>query len=85
MELIFVILPLALLIAGISVAAFLWAARTDQFADLDTPAVRMLQEEEGAKAGGTRDARRTDQSRPTSVHTAPGTTGPCPVGEPPRG
>jgi cbb3-type cytochrome oxidase maturation protein len=53
MELIFLILPLALIIAGLAVAAFLWAARNDQFADLETPAMRMLGEEERA---GERDA-----------------------------
>ena len=52
MELIFIILPLALIIAGLSVAAFRWAARNDQFADLETPAMRMLGEEERAKDRG---------------------------------
>jgi len=42
METIFVLLPLALLIAAIAVAFFIWAARTGQFDDLDTPAIRIL-------------------------------------------
>ena len=42
METIFVLLPLALLIAAIAVGLFIWAARTGQFDDLDTPAVRIL-------------------------------------------
>ncbi|MBP7569475.1 MAG: cbb3-type cytochrome oxidase assembly protein CcoS [Acidobacteria bacterium] len=42
METIFVLLPLALLIAAIAVGSFVWAAKTGQFDDLDTPAVRML-------------------------------------------
>ncbi len=46
METIFVLLPLALLIAAIAVGFFVWAARTGQFDDLDTPAVRMLFDEE---------------------------------------
>jgi len=41
-ETIFVLLPLALLIAAIAVGFFIWAARSGQFDDLDTPAVRML-------------------------------------------
>jgi cbb3-type cytochrome oxidase maturation protein len=41
-ETIFVLLPLALLIAAIAVGFFVWAARTGQFDDLDTPAVRIL-------------------------------------------
>ena len=46
METIFVLLPLALLIAAIAVGFFIWAARTGQFDDLDTPAVRMLFDDE---------------------------------------
>ncbi len=42
METIFVLLPLALLVAAIAVGFFIWAAKTGQFDDLDTPAVRML-------------------------------------------
>ena len=42
METIFVLLPLALLIASVAVGFFIWAALSGQFDDLDTPAVRML-------------------------------------------
>jgi cbb3-type cytochrome oxidase maturation protein len=45
-ETIFVLLPLALLIAAIAVGFFVWAARTGQFDDLDTPAVRILFDDE---------------------------------------
>jgi cbb3-type cytochrome oxidase maturation protein len=41
-ETIFVLLPLALLIAAVAVGFFIWAARSGQFDDLDTPAVRIL-------------------------------------------
>jgi cbb3-type cytochrome oxidase maturation protein len=41
-ETIFVLLPLALLIAAIAVGFFVWAARSGQFDDLETPAVRIL-------------------------------------------
>jgi cbb3-type cytochrome oxidase maturation protein len=46
METIFVLLPLALLIAAIAVGFFIWAARTGQFDDLETPPVRMLFDDE---------------------------------------
>lgn len=42
MELILVLLPFALLFAGIALALFVWAARSGQFDDLETPAVRIL-------------------------------------------
>jgi cbb3-type cytochrome oxidase maturation protein len=45
-EAIFVLLPLALLIAAIAVGFFIWAARTGQFDDLETPAVRILFDDE---------------------------------------
>jgi cbb3-type cytochrome oxidase maturation protein len=45
-ETIFVLLPLALLIAAIAVGFFIWAAKTGQFDDLETPAVRILFDDE---------------------------------------
>jgi cbb3-type cytochrome oxidase maturation protein len=45
MDAIFVLLPLAVLIAAIAVGFFVWAARTGQFDD-DTPAVRILFDDE---------------------------------------
>jgi cbb3-type cytochrome oxidase maturation protein len=62
METIFVLLPLALLIAAIAVAFFLWAARTGQFDDLDTPAVRILFDDEEIRQGGFFD-EPTEQDR----------------------
>ena len=46
MDTIFVLLPLALLIASIAVGFFIWAAKTGQFDDLETPAVRILFDDE---------------------------------------
>lgn len=42
MELVYVALPVALLVGGAALAAFVWAARDDQFEDLDTPPTRAL-------------------------------------------
>lgn len=50
METIFVLLPLALLIAGIAVGFFVWAARSGQFDDLETPALRILFDDEEPRA-----------------------------------
>ncbi|HYN44340.1 MAG TPA: cbb3-type cytochrome oxidase assembly protein CcoS [Thermoanaerobaculia bacterium] len=58
METIFVLLPLALLIATIAVGLFIWAAKTGQFDDLDTPAVRILFDDE-------------EPRRPAKAHAAP--------------
>lgn len=42
MEVIFILLPLALLVAGVALGAFLWAVRKGQYDDLDTPPLRVL-------------------------------------------
>ena len=42
MSVVLVILPLALLVVGAAVAAYVWAARSGQFDDTETPASRVL-------------------------------------------
>jgi cbb3-type cytochrome oxidase maturation protein len=42
MEVIFIVLPLALGLAGVALAAFLWAVRRGQYDDLDTPPFRAI-------------------------------------------
>ncbi len=41
----YVVLPLALLVAGGAVAAFAWSVRSGQLDDLDTPPRRILVED----------------------------------------
>lgn len=45
MTIIYVVLPLALLVVLGAVWAYVWAARTGQFDDLDTPALRVIVED----------------------------------------
>lgn len=76
METIFVLLPLALLIAAIAVGFFIWAARTGQFDDLDTPAVRILFDDEEPRRPEPRTppepaASDTPQSTPDPTGRAP--------------
>lgn len=42
MSVIQIILPLALVLAGLFLAAFVWSVRTRQLDDVDTPPLRML-------------------------------------------
>ncbi len=42
MSVIYIVLPLAIIIASAAVLAFIWAVRRGEFDDLDTPPVRML-------------------------------------------
>lgn len=46
MSVIYLLLPLAALLAVAAVAGFIWAVRRGQFDDLDTPAVRILHDED---------------------------------------
>ena len=45
MSVLFIVLPLALVIVGVAVAAFIWSTRTGQMDDLETPAVRILHDD----------------------------------------
>jgi cbb3-type cytochrome oxidase maturation protein len=46
MDILYLLVPLALALAFGAVMAFRWAAQNDQFDDLETPAIRMLLDDE---------------------------------------
>ena len=46
MSVIAVLLGFSMLLAGMFIAAFLWAVRSGQFADRHTPSLRMLQDDD---------------------------------------
>ena len=46
MDILYIAIPMALGIAGFFVLAFLWSVRNGQLDDLETPAVRMLFDDE---------------------------------------
>lgn len=45
MSVIFLVLPLALLIVAAAVWAFVWATKRGQYDDLETPAIRAMQDD----------------------------------------
>lgn len=47
MEVLFIILPLAIVMAGIAAAAFYWGVQGGQFDDLETPRFRALFDDPG--------------------------------------
>jgi cbb3-type cytochrome oxidase maturation protein len=47
MAILYLLVPLALLLAAAGVWGFLWAVRTNQYDDVQTPAIRMLLDDEG--------------------------------------
>ena len=46
MSVIFIVLPLAVLLAAAAIAGFIWATRGGQFDDLDTPPIRAIIDED---------------------------------------
>jgi cbb3-type cytochrome oxidase maturation protein len=68
MEVIYVLLPSALIFAAGAVALFAWAARSGQFDDLETPALRILGDDSPCDAPA-RD-RPTDAVEPANEFPA---------------
>ena len=52
MKIIYLLIPLSLLLLGFALWAFFWAVRNDQFDDLDTPALDVLDDEEPPRRSG---------------------------------
>jgi len=50
MDIIYLLLPVALIIVIIIIAIFLWAVKSDQFDDLEGPAHRILMDDDINKA-----------------------------------
>ncbi len=46
MIVLYLLVPLAIVLAAVGVTAFLWAVRNGQFDDVETPALRVLIDEE---------------------------------------
>jgi len=64
MSVVFVVFPIAMVIVAAAVAAFIWAMRSGQFEDLETPGLRMLHEEEARERRS--DEATSDDARPTN-------------------
>lgn len=44
MSVLYIVLPIALVIVAVAVGAYAWAVKDGQYDDLDTPAVRIVDE-----------------------------------------
>ena len=66
MSVIYIVLPLAILMAMVAVGAFLWAVHRGQFDDLEVPAYRVLFEEDSVPGASTKSqASDSKQTRST--------------------
>ncbi|MBS3742825.1 MAG: cbb3-type cytochrome oxidase assembly protein CcoS [Wenzhouxiangellaceae bacterium] len=57
MKIIYVLIPLSLMLLGLAVWAFFWAVKNDQFEDLDTPALDILDDDETEDSDTNREKR----------------------------
>lgn len=55
-----ILVPVSMVLLGVAIAVFIWAVNRRQFDDLDTPAVRILLDDDAAPA----PARRGDSGAP---------------------
>jgi cbb3-type cytochrome oxidase maturation protein len=53
-----IVIPLAFVFAGLAIAAFMWTVRTGQMDDLDTPASRILFEDDDTKSAKRPNAKK---------------------------
>ena len=67
MEILFVLIPLSLVLLGIAVWAFFWAVRTGQFEDLDSPAYRILMDDDEQPERGHGDRSADAAGRETEA------------------
>ena len=58
MNIIFILIPLGLVLLIAAVGAFFWAIRNDQFDDLDSPAWRILLDDDRQPPSTDKDANR---------------------------
>jgi len=63
MQVIFVLLPLAMLMGAGALAAFFWAAHRGQFDDLDTPRYRALFDDDAPARNAASSAEPKEPSK----------------------
>lgn len=59
MNVLYVLIPLGLVLLGLAVWAFFWAVGSGQFDDMDTPAWRVVMDDD--RAPPTRDEEKEDE------------------------
>ena len=67
MEVIFIVLPLALVLAAVACAAFYWAVNRGQYDDLDTPPLRILFDDSGSAGAASKASSSRRQPVVTKV------------------
>jgi cbb3-type cytochrome oxidase maturation protein len=66
MEILYLLVPLAVILAGVIVWAFLWSVRTGQFDDLEGPAHQILMDEDEPRNSASH--ANSDPAKPPAEH-----------------
>ena len=61
MDILYILIPVSLLLVTVIVALVIWAVNSDQFADLESPAHRILLDDDGVSAP---NGPSSDDSKP---------------------
>jgi len=64
MEILYLLIPLALVLLGVAIWAFMWAVRSGQFDDLEGPAHRILMDDDDPRIPGQADKPEADLKEP---------------------
>lgn len=54
MEILYLLIPIALIFIAVAIAAFIWAGRSGQFDDMEGPAYRILMDDDDPLIPGNR-------------------------------
>ncbi len=60
MDILYLLIPLAVVIMIVAVAAFIWAVKNGQYEDLEGPAHRILMDDDDPRIPGARPADKPD-------------------------
>jgi len=70
MNIIYVLIPLSILLMLLAIGAFFWAVRNDQFDDLDSPALDILDDDEPSSARPNRGATQAEGTKDRDLENA---------------
>jgi len=59
MIILLMLVPLSLMLLSFAIGAFVWAVRKGQFDDMDTPALDILRDDQGADAAASAKSERS--------------------------
>ncbi len=63
MNIIYVLIPLSVILMVIAIYFFFWAVKNDQFDDLDTPALDILDEDEAPRQSQKEKEKQTTEAQ----------------------